>query len=100
MLLDEIMPQLADSNVSEALEEGTKRGFRIRGGKKQRIKVNSKLRARKMSSKQKRALRKNRRKAHRSGAKRQRKRSVKIRGRKNIKSIAGGQRRKRRSSNR
>lgn len=86
---------LPEDEIAEAL----RRGFAVRGGKKVRVKV-TKRRSGKMSAKQKRALKKNRRKAHRGGAKRKRKKSMRIRKRKNIKNIKGGNRSKSRTSNR
>lgn len=104
MLLNEIL-DVEDEYIDECdlsedeLEEALRRGFAVRKGKRVKIRVKKK-RSGKMSSKQRRALKKNRRKAHRSGAKRKRKRSVKIRSRKGIKRIKGGNRSKSRSSNR
>jgi len=88
-------------NLTEAqLDEVLRRGFAVKHGKRVRVKV-KKRRAGRLSIKQKRSLKKARRKAaHSSVAKRHRRKSMKIRKRRNVKNIKGGNRAKSRSTNR
>jgi len=74
----------------KTLFKGGQKVFAIRGGKKVRVKI--RRRAKRISAKQKIALRKARRRSQTGAAKLKRKRSVKLRSRLKLKGVKGGRR--------